>query len=435
MSGVVPQLVIVAILILINAILAGTELALVSLRPSQLDRIEERGKTGALLASLARDPNRFLATIQIGITLSGALASATAAVTLAEPIEDALPFAGNAAGPISVVIVTLILTYLTLVFGELAPKRIAMQRAEGWAMKVIRPLNAMSVLTRPVVWLLSHSTNIVVRLLGGDPNLSREEVTDEELRSMIDAQVTFTEEHRDILQSAFEIANRTLREIVQPRGEVVVLDADHSVDEALDELVASGHSRAPVAPGADLDKFVGIVHLRDLVDRSAEPVANRTRDLMAFPETVIVIDAITALQEAHQQMAVVINEHGGSEGIVTLEDLIEELVGDIRDEADPDISELIAHANGEYEFTGRFPIHELDDFEIDLPTGDYSTIAGLVLSELGRIPEGPGDVITVNNWRIEVLAVSGRTVDRVLVTKIDDDEDEPTAPHSVTEEL
>lgn len=434
MSGVVPQLVIVAILILINAILAGTELALVSLRPSQLDRIEGRGKTGALLASLARDPNRFLATIQIGITLSGALASATAAVTLAEPIEDALPF-GNAAGPISIVIVTLILTYLTLVFGELAPKRIAMQRAEGWAMKVIRPLNALSILTRPVVWLLSHSTNIVVRLLGGDPNLSREEVTDEELRSMIDAQVTFTEEHRDILQSAFEIANRTLREIVQPRGEVVVLDADHSVDEALDELVASGHSRAPVAPGADLDKFVGIVHLRDLVDRSAEPVANRTRDLMAFPETVIVIDAITALQEAHQQMAVVINEHGGSEGIVTLEDLIEELVGDIRDEADPDISELIAHANGEYEFTGRFPIHELDDFEIDLPTGDYSTIAGLVLSELGRIPEGPGDVITVNNWRIEVLAVSGRTVDRVLVTKIDDDQDEPTAPHSIAEEL
>lgn len=434
MSGVVPQLVIVAILILINAILAGTELALVSLRPSQLDRIEGRGKTGALLASLARDPNRFLATIQIGITLSGALASATAAVTLAEPIEDALPF-GNAAGPISIVIVTLILTFLTLVFGELAPKRIAMQRAEGWAMKVIRPLNALSILTRPVVWLLSHSTNIVVRLLGGDPNLSREEVTDEELRSMIDAQVTFTEEHRDILQSAFEIANRTLREIVQPRGEVVVLDADHSVDEALDELVASGHSRAPVAPGADLDKFVGIVHLRDLVDRSAEPVANRTRDLMAFPETVIVIDAITALQEAHQQMAVVINEHGGSEGIVTLEDLIEELVGDIRDEADPDISELIAHANGEYEFTGRFPIHELDDFEIDLPTGDYSTIAGLVLSELGRIPEGPGDVITVNNWRIEVLAVSGRTVDRVLVTKIDDDQDEPTAPHSIAEEL
>ena len=173
MSGLLPQILLVAVLVVINAVFAGSELALVSLREGQLQRLEAGSSRGAALARLARDPNRFLATIQVGITLAGFLASASAAVSLAEPLEEPLSFLGGAAGAAAIVVVTLVLAYATLVVGELAPKRIAMQRAESWGLLVARPLSAASTATRPIVWLLSRSTDVVVRLLGGDPHASR----------------------------------------------------------------------------------------------------------------------------------------------------------------------------------------------------------------------------------------------------------------------
>lgn len=416
MDGLLPQLVLVGLLVLLNAAFAGTELALVSLREGQLQRLERRSGTGAVLARLAREPNRFLATIQIGITLAGFLASATAAVSLAEPLEEPLSFLGGAAEPGAVVVVTLVLAYLTLVFGELAPKRVAMQRAERWGLLAARPLAAMSTLTRPVVWMLSRSTDIAVRLMGGDPTRQREEVTQEELRDMVAAQRTFTDKQRLIIDGAFEISERKLQEVLRPRRDVFVLDADVPVRLALEQLAASGHSRAPVGGGGSLDEVMGVVHLRDLLDDGDRPVREVAAELSAFPETVGVLDALHEMQVQRVQIAVVVDEHGSAAGIVTIEDLIEELVGEIYDETDRDVLAVRHGDDGSIVLPGSFPMHDLDDLGIhEIPDGAYATVAGLVLDCLGRLPEAPGDRVSVGIWDFEVTGVARRAITEVRV--------------------
>lgn len=430
MTDVLPELVLVVVLVLVNAAFAGTELALVSLRDSQLQRLEQTSKAGALLARLARDPNNFLATIQVGITLAGFLASAAAAVSLAEPLREPLSFLGGAAEPVAVIVVTVLLAYVTLVAGELAPKRLAMQRAERWGLLAARPLAFMASITRPAVWLLSRSTDLLVRLLGADPHLQREDVTEEELRDMVAAQPHFTPEQRLIIDGAFEIAERTLMEILRPRGDVFVLDAAAPVIEARGLLAASGHSRAPVAVGASLDEVVGVVHLRDLLDGGEEPVGERARgDLRYFPESARVLDTLRQLQAAREQMALVVDEHGSTAGLVTVEDLVEELVGEIYDETDPDVRTARTEADGTRVVPGRFPIHDLDDIGVDgIPEGPYATVAGLVLARLGRLPEVPGDVVTVGPWSIQVTAVGRRTVDEVRIRMRPEERDDEPPP-------
>jgi len=406
--------VLVAVLIVVNAAFAGTELALVSLREGQLQRLEQRSATGALLARLARQPNQFLATIQVGITLAGFLASAAAAVSLAEPLEEPLSFLGGAAGPVSVIAVTLILAYFTLVFGELAPKRIAMQRAEKWGMVMARPLNVLTTLTKPVVWLLSVSTDLAVKLLGGDPDVQREEVTEEELRDMVAIHETFSPEQRLIIDGAFEIAERQLDQVMVPAGDVLVIDSEATCGEAMAALIDSGHSRAPVAERRNLDRVVGVVHLRLLIGRDADPVTAALLEIPAFPDAARVLTALRELQQRRTQMAVVIDEHGGAAGIVTVEDLVEELVGEIYDESDPDLR-LVAHEpDGAIAVPGKFPVHDLDDLGIGLPDGDYTTIAGLVLEELGRFPE-VDEKITVDGWDIEIRAVERHSITTVAI--------------------
>jgi putative hemolysin len=415
-SDVLPQLVLIVVLVVLNAAFAGTELALVSLREGQLQRLESRSATGALLARLARNPNQFLATIQIGITLAGFLASAAAAVSLAEPLEEPLDFLGGAARPVSIIVVTLILSYVTLVFGELAPKRIAMQRAERWGMVMARPTAVLATITRPLVWLLSKSTDIVVKLAGGDPKVQREEVTEEELRDMVAIQPTFTPEQRQLIEGAFEVAERTLDEVLVPRSDVVVVDAEWSYSEAREALVASGHSRAPVATGRSLDHVIGVVHLRQLIGPDAGDVSEIAIEVPVFPEAARVLTTLRELQVRRAQLAVVINEHGGAEGIVTVEDLVEELVGEIYDETDQDVIAVRHEPDGRIIVPGRFPIHDLPDIDVELPAGDYATVAGLVLEHLGRIPD-VGDRCDIDGWTLEVLVMRRHTIVEVALTK------------------
>ncbi|MFP5578453.1 MAG: hemolysin family protein [Acidimicrobiia bacterium] len=424
MNGLLPQLLLVAFLVVVNALFAGSELALVSLREGQLQRLEAESSRGAALAKLARDPNRFLATIQIGITLAGFLASASAAVSLAEPLEEPLSFLGGASGPVSIVVVTLVLAYATLVVGELAPKRIAMQRAEAWGLLVARPLSAASAATRPIVWLLSRSTDVVVRLLGGDPNSEREQVSAEELREMVSQQVTFSPQQRTIIEGAFEIADRTLREVHRPRLDVFTLDAAARCGDAMAELAASGHSRAPVGQGGVLDDVVGIVHLRDLLVDPDLLVADVATPAMILPETAGVLHTLRELQRLRTQLAVVVDEHGAAEGIVTMEDLVEELVGEIYDETDRDVLSVRRQAGGAMVVPGRFPIHDLPDIGVALPDGPFTTVAGMVLSELQRIPDAPGDVIDLGPWRVVVTAVGGNTVTEVRFEPVPEPPDE-----------
>jgi putative hemolysin len=405
----------VLLLVLINAAFAGSEVALISLREGQLRRLEREGEQGRLVARLARDPNQFLSTIQIGITLAGFLASAAAAVSLAEPLVPLLGFLGRAADPAAVVLVTMVLAYLTLVVGELAPKRIALQRPERWARRAARPLTVISILTRPAVWLLSRSTNLLVRLAGADPRRQREEVTEEEVRDMIATGSVFRPEQRRILAEAIEVGERLLRDVLVPRRDVVAIPADASVAEAIGLLLGTTHGRAPVYRG-DLDEVIGLVTLQDLVGAEG-PVASRVRPVMALPESMTVLDALRRFQAEREQLAIVLNEYGGTEGIITLEDLLEELVGEIYDEFDPDSHGIHRQPDGSLVLPGSFPVHDLADVGISLPEGDYATLAGLVLDRMGRIP-GEGEAVEVDGWRLEVLDVENHAITRVRLVPL-----------------
>jgi putative hemolysin len=413
LGSIAPQLILLGVLIAINAVFAGSEIALISLREAQLQRLEKTSRTGRRLAELARDPNRFLATIQVGITLAGFLASAFAAVTLAEPLVPVLDFLGGAAEPAAIVLVTAGLTFVTLVIGELAPKRVALQRAETWALMVVRPLAFLAKVTRPLIWLLGVSTDLVVRLMGGDPSLHRDTVTEEELRDMVATQTAFSEEQRTIISGAFEIGDRTVRQVLVPRREVFTIEAHLDSEDALRLLVESGHSRAPVI-NSDLDETVGVVTLKKLFGAKGR-VGEGADPLLEIPETVTVVDALRQLQTERQQMALAVDEHGGIAGIVTVEDLVEELVGEIYDETDPDVLSVVRGDDGSVVVPGSFPIHDLVDLDVDLPEGDYTTVAGLILDLLGHLPRSPGETVEVNGLVLEVAGLEGRVISLVRI--------------------
>jgi putative hemolysin len=409
-SGVWVQVGLVLVLIVVNAAFAGSEVALISLREGQLRRLEAEGGRGRLVARLARDPNQFLSTVQIGITLAGFLASAAAAVSLAQPLVEPLGFLGAWAEPAAIVLVTILVTFASLVLGELAPKRIALQRPEGWAKLAARPLAAITVVTRPLVWLLSRSTDLLVRLSGGDPNAQRQPITEEEVRDMIATQASFPPEQRTILVGALEMTERHLRNVLVPRRDVVALPADVPVAEGVRTLVASTHVRAPVYRG-DLDDVAGVAHLVDLVDASGR-ISDHCRPALALPESVGVLEALRRMQRERQQLAIVLNEYGGTEGIITIEDLLEELVGEIYDEFDRDITGVQHEPDGALVLPGAFPIHDLPDLGVELREGPYVTVAGLVLQQLGRLP-AVGETVLVDRWLLEVLEVDHNAIQRL----------------------
>jgi putative hemolysin len=410
MSGIGWEVGLVLVLMVVNATFAGSEVALISLREGQLRRLEAEGGRGRLVAQLARDPNQFLSTVQIGITLAGFLASAVAAVSLAEPLVEPLAFLGAWAEPAAIVLVTVVVTFLSLVVGELAPKRIALQRPEGWAKLAARPLAVTSTVTRPLVWLLSWSTDLLVRLAGGDPRAQREAVSDEEVRDMIATQASFPPDQRTILVGALEMTERHLRDVLVPRREVVALPADLEVEEAVRRLVASTHGRAPVYRG-DLDDVAGVAHLVDLVGASGR-ISDHCRPALALPESVGVLEVLRRMQRERQQLAIVINEYGGTEGIITIEDLLEELVGEIYDEFDRDVSAVQHEPGGAMVLPGSFPVHDLPDLGVELPEGPYTTVAGLVLAQLGHLPAA-GEQVEVGGWHLEVLEIDRNAIQRL----------------------
>lgn len=430
MSGYWLDLGLVAVLVLLNAAFAGSEMALVSLREGQLKQLEkEGGARSRRLVRLVRDPNRFLGTIQIGITLAGFLASATAAVSLAEPLVPSLSFLGRAAETVAVATVTVLLTFVTLVVGELAPKRLAMQRALPWALVVARPLDLLATLSRPVVAMLGSATNLLVRLLGGRVEAEPEDISPEELRDLVASQRVLAPFQREIISGAFEIRERTLREVLVPRGSVVRVSASMSLDQARRTLVESGHSRVPVVEGQEFDQVVGVVHWASVAAGGPGRVAEVAAPVLHLPDTLPLLAALRQFQDQRQQLAIVVDEHGSADGIVTLEDILEEIVGEIYDETDRDVRASERSADGSLLVPGTFPLHDLPDIgvEVDLPpTSDYTTVAGLVLARLGRIPQEAGDVVALDDaWRAEVLAVSRHAVTRVRLVRGAPDRDPP----------
>ena len=425
MSGYWLDIALVSLLVLANAAFAGSEMALVSLREGQLRQLERQGGARAMrLVRLARDPNRFLATIQIGITLAGFLASATAAVSLAEPLVPHLSVLGSAAAPVSVAGVTLVLTFLTLVLGELAPKRLAMQMALPWALAVARPLDLLSTASRPAVLLLGAATDAVVTLLGGRSHSAAQEMSADELRDLVTGHRDLSQEQREIISGALEIHERMLREVLVPRRSVVTVPADASLTEARATMRTAGHSRLPVTRRHHLDDVVGIAHWASVLEGGDAPVGSVVTPAMVLPDTVRVSDALRHFRAERQQMALVVDEHGAVDGIVTLEDLLEEIVGEIWDETDRDVLGAVRSADGSLTLPGTFPIHDLADVGVRLESsaGDYTTVAGLVLRHLGRVPEAAGDRVDVDGWRIEVLEVAHHAITRVRLTPVADGE-------------
>lgn len=419
MDGYWFDLALVSSLILLNGVLSGSEAAFISLAEGQLRELERRGgRRDLLVVNLARDPNRLLGTVQLGITLAGFFASAAAAVSLAEPLADRLVLLGSAAGSVSIAVVTVLVTAVTLVAGELAPKRLGMQYSRRWAVLVAGPLSALATLAGPVVWALGKATDVVVRLVGGDPAIGKRELTFGELRELIATHTRLSVEQRRIISGALEIHERALREVVVPRTSVFRLRADLPVGQGRNALAESGHTRAPVVASNDLDDAIGVVHLRDLLGMSGT-VADMARPILSLPDSLRVTDAMSVLMTKHEQIALVIAERGGVAGIVALEDLLEEIVGEIYDEQDKDIRSVRTLPDGSRILPGSFPIHDLVDVGVDvsaLPGGDYTTVAGLVLSVLGRIPTDPGDHIDAAGHRFEVTAVKGRAISEIKLS-------------------
>jgi putative hemolysin len=423
MSGTLANIGLVVVFVLIGGLFAAAEIALVSLREGQARSLAARGKRGRTVAKLNEDPNRFLAAVQVGVTLAGFLSAAFGGATLTEDFAPVLENAGvpaSWASPVALVLVTIAISYLSLVLGELAPKRIALQRAEGVSLVLGPVVDKVARFSRPVIWLLSVSTNAVVRLAGGDPEARNEQMSEEELRELVNQHETLGEEERRIVEDVFEAGDRQIREVMIPRTEVDFLDANTPVFKAAREAKTQPHSRYPVIRGT-ADDVIGFVHVRDLLDpdmsgRSVR-VGELCRDTLVLPWTRPILAALTDMRREGTHLAIVADEYGGTAGIVTMEDLVEELIGDIKDEYDVEEPETTRHG-GDIEVDGGL---NLDDFEdetgIELPEGPYETVAGYIMARLGRVPAA-GDSVDFEEHRIVVRDVDNRKVDRVLVTAV-----------------
>ena len=415
----------VIVFVVVGGFFSMSELAVLSLRESQARSLEAKGRRGASLARLRGDTNRFLSSVQIGVTLAGFLASSFGGATLVVHVVPLLELVGMPAGftqPVALVLITLLVSYLSLVLGELVPKRLALQRAEGVSLLVAPVLDRLAGLTRPVVWLLGISTNVVVRLLGLDPNADREEVSEEELRDMVSSHGQLGAEERRMIDDVFDAADRRLSEVMVPRTEVDFLPAALGVDDAATAVEDQPHSRYPVT-GESADDVLGFVHVRDLLSAARHgtggTVGDHARPVAMLPGSKTLLPALSEMRRSGRHLAVVVDEYGGTDGIVTLEDLVEELVGEIEDEYDEDGAAHAADAHdGVVEVDGLLHRDEVADATgLDLPEGPYETLAGFVMTELGRIPEA-GDEVEALGRRFTVLEVDGRRAARIRVEEL-----------------
>jgi putative hemolysin len=414
----------IAGLIVLASFFVAAEIALISLRDSQVRQIATRGKRGARVAALAEHPNRLLAAVQIGVTVSGFLSAALGADQLGDyviPWLESLGISTAWSTTLSLVGVTLVIAYFSLVFGELVPKRVALFRAEEIAMTTAGIINVVASIFRPIIWLLSKSTDFVVRAFGVDPKEQRSQMSEEELLDLVTGHAALTEEERDIVEEVFNASERQVHEVMVPRTEVDFMDASLTVGKAIELAVDKAHSRYPVVRGSS-DEVVGFIHVRDLLDTSlankSTKIVELVRNIMYLPGTKGVLPALSEMRTQGQHLAIVLDEYGGTDGIVTLEDLVEVLIGDIRDEYDEDDSEVsLEERTGDFEVDGLISIEDLiEETKLDIPEGPYETASGFVMHFLGRIPQ-VNDVVNVNGLRITVLTMEGKRAGQLLISR------------------
>jgi len=430
MEGYAIEIVLIFGLIVLNGYFAAAEIALISARRAALRKAAEDGSPGAQAAlDLTEDPSRLLATIQIGITLVGFMASATAAVSLAGPLADWLrslgsPWLAGIAGGLSVVLVTVLISYLTLVLGELAPKRLGLQRAESVSRAVARPIGLIASVVAPLVWLLARSTDIVARVIGVVPGQGRPGVSEEEIKLLVTEQGSLLEEEKRMIHEIFKLGDTVAREIMVPRVDAVLIEDAATVAEALKVFRSSGFSRLPVFH-EDPDSVVGVLLLKDLVGPAAsgalaDPVSEYMRPPVFVPETKPILSVLSEMQTLHNHMFIVVDEYGGTAGLVTIEDVVEEVIGEVADEFDRDRRFVTRLGDRQWVIDGRYPVE--DAIEMGLPvteSDEYETLAGWLLWQLGHIPV-PGESVMADGVTFTVQTVRRRRVARLLVTQSED---------------
>jgi putative hemolysin len=423
-GGLITALATVAALILLGALFVAAEIALISLRESQIRQLAIKGKRGKRVALLAENPNRFLAAVQIGVTLSGFLSAALGAEKLGEYVIPWLESFGvsNTWSTVSSLIgITLVIAYFSLVFGELVPKRLALFRTEQISLVAAPIIDVLATIFRPIIWLLSHSTNIVVRIFGVDPKEQRSAMSEEELLDLVAGHAALTDEERDIVEEVFNASERQIHELMVPRTEVDFMDASLTISKAIALAVDKAHSRYPVVRGST-DEVIGFIHVRDLLDTSLVSTGGKVqelvRNIMFLPGTKGVLPALSEMRNQRQHLAIVLDEYGGTDGIITMEDLVECLIGDIRDEYDTDKMEVQLESHtGDFEVDGLVSIEDLcEQTGLEIPEGPYETASGFVMHVLGRIPV-LNDVVSINGLRITVLTLEGKRAGQLLISQ------------------
>lgn len=424
MNQIWINVLVVLFFVLLGGFFAAAELALVSLRENQVQRLAESSRRGRRLATLTADPNRFLAAVQVGVTLAGFVSAGFGAARIAPELAQPLMSAGLAEGvaqTVAFVVITVLIAYLSLVLGELVPKRIALQRVERVALFTAAPIDFIARLFRPFIVALSFSTNVIVRIFGIDPTAGKESISGEELRDLVAGHEELSEEERNLIDDVFEAGERELREVMLPRTEVDFLEARLPVADAVPRVVDQPHSRYPVIRGS-ADDVVGFVHIRDILDPDAsnrgEYVSQMCRPVVAFPGSKVVLETLTEMRRDRHHLAIVQDEYGGTAGIVTMEDLVEELIGDIKDEYDVETRPRQPRVLGQVVVDGLLNLEDFEDETgVVLPDGPYETVAGFLVAALTRLPV-VGDTVVEGDNEFRVVELDGRRISRVSVTSV-----------------
>ena len=391
------QIIVLAILILINAFFAATEIAFISLNDAKIEKQAKEGnKKAKQIKKMLREPSKFLATIKIGITLAGFLSSAFAADAFADDLapmlQNLIPLGLTAWRNISIILITIILSYFSLIFGELVPKRLAMRNSEKIAFGTIGIIRTISIITAPFVKLLTASTNGVSKLFGIS-GTDEETVTEEEIRMMVDVgeeKGSIKEEERELINNVFEFNDKVVSEIMIHRKDIYAIDINSDIDNILKELDEYKYSRIPVYE-ENIDNIVGMLFIKDLLanvnKKEKVKIAKIIREPYFVSENKPIDELFRDLQKNKHQLAIVLDEYGGTAGLVTMEDIIEELVGNIFDEYDEEEKEFEKIDDNTFLISGSVSIHDLRKIlGVEIPEGEYDTLSGYLIELLGRIP-------------------------------------------------
>ncbi|MDR3152578.1 MAG: hemolysin family protein [Bifidobacteriaceae bacterium] len=413
----------------IGGFFSAIEMAFVTLRTSQINQLKEAGDKRSLkVVELANNPNRFLSAGQIGVTVSGFLSASFGAATIVpflEPFFKFLPFSQAAIYTFILVLVTLIISYLSLVFGELVPKRLALANPSAMARFTIPFIDTFSYIVKPIVWLLSHSTNIFVKLSGGNPEITKDEITTAELKTMVLGHDELPNEEKEILSDIFEASEKTVQQVMKPRTDVIFLEADDKIIDIIKTLSDAQYTRYPVIDD-DIDDVKGFVHIRDLLlEYSKNPKTNKkvidfVRQFLRIPGTSFIMHALASIKNTSSQIALVVDEYGGTDGIVTLEDILEEFVGEIYDEYDKNTSDArFRKTDGTVFLDGHI---DIEDFfaktGVKLEDGPYETLAGYIIFRLGRLAKVNDEIIFRQGNNGIKLVVSKTDHHRIVRVKI-----------------